>query len=440
MSSAPAAPITIQVHPVRESREKILKSMANTGFLNVWEGAVRSGKTATALMAFAMYVVRSPEKSFLLSGRTVQTVEANCILDDYGLLNLIPGSQYKKVGESRAIVFSVRTPHGIVEKRIRVAGAADIRAYMTIRGNTYSGWFADEINVHDKAFVVEALNRTAMSHDRKHFWTLNPDNPRHWVYTEYIDRYSAMTKEERRKLGGFHLWHFVPQDNPVMTPQMLDSLMMQYPQGTYLFDRYILGLRCVAEGLIYPRVNASFFRDFDRKDVEIRYAAIDFGADHPTVAVLGGMFKGNRYDWRLCAEYYDKGSDRTTYDHYVAFLDLCKRLGANPSRLVIAIDPAAKALRLEFLKHGLKVVYAQNDVLPGIGFTRSQIYDGALSFHSSMKHTLQEFSTYSWDPKAAERGEEKPVKLGDDCMDAVRYFAYTHMRPAIGYKAKKVNT
>lgn len=436
--TAQAAPIQIQVHPVKESREKILRSMANTGFMNVWEGAVRSGKTVVALMAFAHYVVTSPEKSFLMSGRTVGTVETNCILDDYGFLNLVPGSVYKQVGESRAIVFSVRTAGGVVQKRIRVVGAADIRAYMKIRGNTYAGWFADEINMHDKEFVIEALKRTAMSHDRKHFWTLNPDNPRHWIYLDYLDRYDRMDALERKALGGYHYWHFVPADNPAMTPAMLTSLELQYPRDSYLYDRYILGLRCVAEGLIYPKVTASFFRDFDTNDVDVRYCAIDFGADHPTVMVFGGLFKGNRFDWRLCAEYYDKGSDKTTYDHYAGFLDMCKRLGVDPARILIAIDPAAKTLRMEFEKHRLKVVKAKNDVLPGIDFVRACVYDGVLSFHQSMTNTLTEFGTYSWDPKAAERGEEKPIKLDDDCMDAVRYFAYTHMRPVIGYKVKKV--
>lgn len=442
MSEAVNTPVvTIMPHPEEESREKILKSIANTRYLNVWEGAVRSGKTATALIAFAMYVVRSPAKIFLLSGRTLSTVENNCILDDYGLLNLIPGAEYKQIGQSKAVVFTVRYhpgKRGTVRKIIRVFGASDIRAYMAIRGNTYAGWFADEINMHDKEFVVEALKRTAMSLDRKHFWTLNPDNPRHWVYTDYLDRYDAMTREELKALGGYRWWHFVPADNPAMTPAMLASLELQYPRDSYLYDRYILGLRCVAEGLIYPKVTASFFRDFDTKEVDVRYCAIDFGADHPTVMVFGGIFKGNRFDWRLCAEYYDKGSDKTTYDHYAGFLDMCRRLDVDPARIIIAIDPAAKTLRMEFEKHKLKVVKAKNDVLPGIDFVRACVYDGVLSFHSSMTNTLTEFGTYSWDPKAAERGEEKPIKLNDDCMDAVRYFAYTHMRPVVGYKVKKV--
>ena len=406
---------------------KVREGMESHAFLNVWEGAVRSGKTVFALMAFANYVISSKERSFLLSGRTVKTIEKNAILDDYGLLSLIPGARYRKVGEARAITLRANG----IDKIINVVGASDIRAYMQIRGNTYAGWFADEINMHDPEFVSEALRRTAMSHDRRHFWTLNPDNPYHWVYVDYLDRYSMMTQSELDKLGGYCWWHFTPKDNPAMTPAMIQSLEMQYPKGTHLYDRYILGLRCMAEGLIYPKVNASFFRDFDISKVDIRYCAIDFGTDHPTVMVFGGMFDRNKQDWRMVAEYFDEKSDKTTYDHYVGFLDMCRKLGADPNRITIAIDPAAKVLRQEFIQHGLHAVRAVNDVLPGIDFTRRAIYEGRMIFHKDMKKTLKEFGTYSWDPKASERGEDKPIKIYDDCMDTVRYFGYTFIRPMV---------
>ena len=171
--------IMISEDPV--SRKKTLRSIANLGFLNVWEGAIRSGKTVYALVAFCLYVTRSPEKTFLLSGRTLPTIERNAILGEYGILALIPGSKYGKVGNSTAITIHTKE----ADKVIYVSGASDIKSYMAIRGNTYGGWFADEINMHDQRFVEEAFNRTVKSADRKHFWSLNPDNPNAWIYKDY---------------------------------------------------------------------------------------------------------------------------------------------------------------------------------------------------------------------------------------------------------------
>lgn len=413
------------------SRRKTLRSIANTGFLNVWEGAVRSGKTVYALVAFCLYVVRSKEKVFLLSGRTLPTIERNAIMGDYGILSLIPGSRYGKIGNSTAITFAVRDRNGhIVKKTIYVSGASDIKSYMSLRGNTYAGWFADEINMHDKRFVEEAFNRTVKSSDRKHFWSLNPDNPNAWIYKDYLDRFDAMDKAERKELGGYHWWHYTPTDNPSLTPQMIQAMELQYPKDSYLYRRYILGERCMAEGLIYPRITRAMFRSPEEmKGTDVKYCAIDFGATHATCMLFGGMFKGNSQDWRIVAEYFDENSDKTTYDHYCAFLNECDKLGIAPNSVTIAIDPAAKVLRQEFIKHGLYVIKAKNDVLPGIEYTRNVLYNGRLLLSDTCINLERQFGTYSWDEKASERGEEKPVKSGDDAVDTLRYFSYTFMKP-----------
>jgi hypothetical protein len=41
--------------------------------------------------------------------------------------------------------------------------------------------------------------------------------------------------------------------------------------------------------------------------------------------------------------------------------------------------------------------------------------------------TIQEMQTFSWDSKAAQRGEEKPLKIHDHGPDALRYFAKTEV-------------
>lgn len=48
-----------------------------------------------------------------------------------------------------------------------------------------------------------------------------------------------------------------------------------------------------------------------------------------------------------------------------------------------------------------------------------------------MKKALKQFGSYSWDPKASERGEDKPIKIKDDIMDAIRYFSFTFVRPMV---------
>lgn len=430
----PPQKIDIVVPSDKASRTKMLRSIANTGFMQVWEGSIRSGKTVTALISFARYVIDSPATIFLMSGRTVAAIERNAILSDYGLLNIIglDSSSYHTEGKSKVITFSVRRDDGsVVRKKILVMGANDIKSFKALRGATTHGWFADEINMHDKSFVAEGLNRTALSPDRKHFWTLNPDNPHHWIYTDYLDNYDAMTKAERKALGGYRWWHYIPKDNPMMSAEALASLEAQFPKGSYLYRRYILGERCVAEGLVYPDISDQYFRDLsaDRKDVDVRYCAIDFGANHPTTMVFGGMYNGNRQDWRIIKEYFDEKSGKTTYDHYVQFLAICKELGANPNRITIAIDPSALTLRTEFVNRGLTVVKAKNEVLAGIEYVRRVVTTGHLLFDKSLVNLRREFGSYRWDEKKSEKtGIDSVVKIGDDVVDALRYFAMTFIR------------
>src|SRR5574344_1558320 len=61
------------------------------GYLTVLEGSVRSMKTVTSLIAWLLYVVRSDEKVFLMSGYTAGSLLHNCITEEYGLQNICGG-------------------------------------------------------------------------------------------------------------------------------------------------------------------------------------------------------------------------------------------------------------------------------------------------------------------------------------------------------------
>ena len=80
------------------------------------------------------------------------------------------------------------------------------------------------------------------------------------------------------------------------------------------------------------------------------------------------------------------------------------------------------------VKEGFKVKKAKNDVLDGIRLVATLLNQGTIFFDLSCTNTEKEFSSYIWDAKAGDRGEDKPVKEYDHCMDAVRYFVYTIAR------------
>lgn len=406
--------------------DKVNRRIVCCDALQFFEGPVRSGKTQASLMSLLYYIQTRPVSTVIMSGNTVGSLVRNCIDSRLGFKDLCP--RCKKVKKDNVDQILVPTDHGVV--RIYLFGAGKANSDDQLRGVTADAWYADEITKHHLTFVAEAMARIAASDHPFMVWTSNPENPNLPLYREYTDKYLRMTPEEKERFGGYHEFHFELTDNPIMTERKIEALKSRYSGHDY--DRKILGKRCVAEGLVYPRVDRTFFRDFDKDEVDVRYCAIDFGTDHPTVMLFGGMVRGNRKDWRIVEEYFDEKSDKTTYDHYIGFLDKCRKLGVDPNRIIIAIDPAANVLRKEFLRHGLSVIRAKNAVIDGIEFTKSVIYSGILSFHTDVLDLMDEFGTYSWDPKASEHGEDRPIKQHDDRMDTLKYFSATHIKPIIG--------
>ena len=80
---------------------------------------------------------------------------------------------------------------------------------------------------------------------------------------------------------------------------------------------------------------------------------------------------------------------------------------------------------------------AKNDVLDGIRFVATLLNQGSFLIDKSCVNLIKEFSSYIWDAKAAERGEDRPVKEWDHALDALRYMCYTIIRRPSGIKVLK---
>lgn len=420
--------IEIGLHPDPARRRKFLESVGGSSFMTVWEGSVRSSKTVAALVAFSLYVVRSPERKFMISGRTMSTVLENCIRDDFGLLNLMPGSELVSEDGRPCVRLRVADGRRTVVKRIMAYGASDIRAYMALRGKSYGGWMADEINMHDAEFVAEGMKRTAASNDRRHFWTLNPDSPDHWIYSEYIDVYRDMDPARREELGGYRWFHFTPDDNPAMTPKKLASLKAQYVPGSVQYARYVLGERCIAEGLVYPFMDRLAVEDAP-PTVQVRYASIDFGTVHPTAMGWYGKDPATGVWWKV-REWRAtplESAWMTTADYMNVFERITSELGGL-RRMDLTIDPGGggEALAREAQRRRWYPQTPDKSVLDGIAMTADMLNSGELRISSACPLTWQELKAYHWEDKGTP-GRDVPHKDGDDLADETRYMVATFL-------------
>lgn len=374
--------------------------------INLLSGSVRSGKTWISLVLWAFWVAMRPaDGSYLMAAKTLTALHRNC-------LNLLQ----ELVGENN-FSFSISKKEGtLFGRKVYFEGVNDIRAENKIRGLTLDGAYCDELTLFSEDFFAMLLSRLSRP-GAKLFATTNPDSPYHWLKVNYIDA------AEKRGLSLLFL-NFLLEDNTTLDAEYVENLKKEYT-GVF-YDRFILGRWVVAEGLIYSMFNPSVHvKNLSGMKFDQYYISVDYGTQNPTVFLLFGHCSGK---WYGIKEYYYSGRERQKQKTDGEYADDMMEFIGNIPYTRIIIDPSAASFIAELKKRGLRVKAGKNDVIDGIRFAGSLFAKGDLYLSDSMKRTISEIQAYTWDPKATEKGEDKPLKENDHCMDAMRYFAYTVLK------------
>lgn len=391
------------------SRKQIVSIVeaGRTPQLAVWDGAVSSGKTIASLLAFLIALVAAPRHGLVvIVGRTLQTIERNLIepLQSVALFGPLARHTVHTTGSTTAVILG---------RVVHLIGANDVRAEGRIRGATVCLAYVDEATLVPQTFWMMLLSRLRVA-GAKLFATTNPDGPGHWLRKDFLLRGLDV---------GLVSWQFVLDDNPSLTEEYKNRLKAQYV-GLW-FRRFILGEWCLAEGAIYDMF------DPDRHVVDIlprieRWLAlgVDYGDTSPTAALLLGLHNRTLYagaEWRYDArQAHRKITVHEVSERVRGWLD---GIPARPEWTIV--DPAAGALVTQLFRDGLHPQLADNAVLDGIRTFASLLATGRLKFHRSCTGLLDEIGGYSWDPKAAEKGKDEPIKVADHSLDALRYAVKT---------------
>ena len=365
----------------------------------ICDGSVRSGKTTIMSMAFVLWAMENyNHTNFAICGKTVQAAERNILkpLMEIDGLGAALSMRYKVSTR----VLTVRC--GDVTNWFYLFGGKDESSYMLIQGITLAGVLFDEVALMPRSFVEQALSR-AISFERPN-----------WFYKEWI---------ENQRENTLHI-HFLLEDNPILTPQMIERTKEMY-SGVF-YDRYIRGLWVVAEGLIYPMFGEGCLVDNPPQGGRY-YISCDYGTLNPFSA---GLWCWDGKTATRVAEYYYSGRQeqrhKTDEDYYTALEQLA---GDKPVQAVI-VDPSAASFIEVIRRHKrFPVRKAKNDVLAGINTTARFLQDGTIKIHRSCSACIREFGLYRWDEKAE---TDRPVKENDHAMDDIRYFAYTVLRQKAG--------
>ena len=236
--------------------------------VNLLTGSVRSGKTYVSLLKWAIFVGTMPENAeFLMTGKTLTALKRNCL----GLLQDLVGKDNFKfsISQKSAKLFG---------HTIWLEGANDDRAESKIRGMTLAGAYVDELTQIPEDFYRMLLSRLSVK-NAKLYATTNPDTPSHWVKVDIIENENIDKK----------IWHFTFDDNEILkreNPEYFENLKKEYQSmGDVFFQRFILGLWVLAEGLIYKQFannKEMFLKDeaVDENGNKLNFLIVSIGIDY----------------------------------------------------------------------------------------------------------------------------------------------------------------
>lgn len=360
-------------------------------------GAASSGKTYVSYFLKAKRMRQLPPGNCLLIGKTERTYARN-VLDP---MRDLFGDQF---------VSQVKG-NGVVEmfgRQCYLVGANDERSITKIQGISIVYADCDEFPTYPESFFQMLKSRLRQPGACADL-TANPENPYHWAKT-FIDT----TKNLRS-------WHFLLDDNPFLDTAYVEAIKQEYTGVWY--RRYILGEWCAAEGAVYSMFDESLHVVDQLPAMRQYWVGVDYGTTNPTVFLLMGegvddclyVIDEYRYD---SAEH--GGRQKTDAQYSADYRLWIQHHGVKPRWVII--DPSAASFIAQL--HADKIqnlAHADNAVLDGIRRVSTLLGANRLKIHRSCKGLIQEMSGYVWDAKAALVGDDKPLKVNDHSVDALRY-------------------
>lgn len=399
---------TKQLGSIREARAR----------MNVWHGAIRSGKTIASLLRWLIYIATAPQGGELvISGKNRDSIYRNVIrpLQDPSLY----GEAAKQVHYNRGAPTAT-----ILGRLVHVIGANDAKSEQTIRGMTVAGWYADELTVHPETFVTQMLGRMSVK-GAQGFGTTNPEGPRHWLKVKYLDRAADL---------GWRVWHFTIDDNWTLEPSYVASIKAEFTGLWY--KRMIEGLWVSADGAIFDMFDIARHVVPWRELPPMRRmpgAGADYGTTNASAA--GSLGWGTDDTLYICSEWRhdSKAAENANQPRWTdAQLSTGIRTWfagshtphpTEPSLEWLYVDPSAASLKTQlYYDRFARVADADNDVVAGLRLIGSLFAADKLKIADTCTGLIDEIPGYVWDKKATDKGEDRPVKVDDHSIDgALRY-------------------
>lgn len=370
---------------------------------NLAHGSVRSGKTVCTLFRFMESVDDCPDSQIWMIGRSSETIYDNAVR----LIMEAPKGSPLTIFRPYCTWSVGKRELKFKDKTISTLGASNEGSIGQIQGKTFSLVYCDEMTLYPESIIDMIDTRLSNPHSMG-FASMNPSHPEHKC-KKWIDKFEEGDPN-------YYALHFTLDDNPYLD-EAYKSRIRGSLSGVF-YKRNYLGLWCLAEGAI--------FDFFDRKvyvvskpprAAEYYIASIDYGSVNPFCCLLIGVSTGRYTQTGKCLwvekEYYwdpkVKGRQKTNSEFANDVETFLEPYGVKN----IYIDPSAESFQLELKRKNMHPVHANNDVTQGLQILASEMQKGNVFICSECTNTIREIEGYVWDPKAADKGEDIPLKKND---------------------------
>lgn len=378
------------------------------------DGAIRSGKTLCMSLSYVLWAMESfNQQNFGMAGKTIGSFRRNVL---FWLKMMLVSRGYSVVDHRSDNLIVVSK--GTTTNYFYIFGGKDERSQDLIQGITLAGMFFDEVALMPESFVNQATGRCSVTGSK--FWfNCNPDNPRHWFKVNWVDK----CKEKN-----IIYLHFTMDDNLSLSEKIKERYRSMYV-GVF-FKRYILGLWCVAEGLVYSMFSEERHVKKEHMTGALTYiVSVDYGTVNPFSA---GLWAFDGWHSQREAEVYYNSREvgkRVDDEEYYKML---KKLIGNRRVECIIVDPSAASF-IEVIKkyNEYSVMGANNDVLDGIRVVTTMLNKDMISVHEDCQDNIKEYGLYVWDE---EKGDDVVIKENDHSMDDTRYYCYTFLRRRLRWR------
>ena len=406
--------------------------------LDFCEGTIRSGKTYSGVFKFFLKVRQSkdvPGISVMAAYdiRTFERVVLPIIRDQF------PDAVYRPQGEGgNRIIWKDQT--------IFIVGFSDISRFKRILGSSIKNFFMTEANLLTNIYFMNEIIGRSSSVDAPYaYFDCNPDDPDLQIY-EILNRCKLMTDSPNREYFNtevdtpkWYSYHFVFEDNPVMTPDKVERLKASIPVESPYYAPKIMGVRTKSEGFIF----AETFKPHHIQPAEVlknkRYAITTVGVDtsysEKTKDVIAFIYAGFTHDgeYVVLDEWIHNNSDFVMRAsdiprHLKTFIDKNNEIwGTKTYGAYVDSADANLINEINLAQNGIgaQPSWKKFKIIDRIQWTLDALNKNAYIINSKCINHIDEMNNYVWNDKK----NLTPMDKNDHTINSSQYawIPYKHL-------------